>query len=337
MKPRFFYLIPPESRYRLSAETHLEYLKRICFQRRKRLPCGGVKVIYQHCDLLNCNGFTAHPVHLGNFKVDWLQHSSTPLNEQEALRIISPQDVLVVPERIPQTAATFPCSNKIAFVQNWGLVAKAVGEKSYADFGFTGLLSCGEYVRDFLQTHSSLPCFTVTNGIRLDFFKPNPQRRKEKCILYLKRKPTWHMGRKAIELLPSHIKKQIHIVELNNRYTEEEMAEFYQKADIFIATGFPEGFALPPLEAMACGCVVVGFSGGGGIEHMKHEKTALVVPDGNVEMLTTALMRVFQDNALKEGLRQKGLEKAQEFGIERMEKELIAFAEKMCSLAVSQK
>ncbi|MFH1067125.1 MAG: glycosyltransferase family 4 protein [bacterium] len=337
MKPRFFYLIPAESRYRLSAETRLEYVRRICFQRRKRLPCGGVKVIYQHCDLLNKNGFAAHPVHLGDFEVNWLQHSSTPLAYGEALRMISPQDILIVPERIPQAATAFPCRNKIAFVQNWGLVTKAVGEKSYEDFGFTGLFSCGEYVRDFLQARFSLPCFTVTNGIRLDLFKPDPQRRKKNSVLYLKRKPTWRMGRETVEMLPDHLKKEACVIELDNRYSEKEMAGFYQEADIFVATGFPEGFALPPLEAMACGCAVVGFSGGGGLEHMKDGETALVAQDGDVEALAIALRRVLEDNALKEKLRQGGLAKAQEFSMARMEKELVVFAEKMCSLAASSK
>jgi glycosyltransferase involved in cell wall biosynthesis len=41
-------------------------------------------------------------------------------------------------------------------------------------------------------------------------------------------------------------------------------------AHIFLGTGFPEGFALPPLEAMAAGCVPVGFGGLGGFEYMRN-------------------------------------------------------------------
>ncbi|MBU1249401.1 MAG: glycosyltransferase family 1 protein, partial [Proteobacteria bacterium] len=33
--------------------------------------------------------------------------------------------------------------------------------------------------------------------------------------------------------------------------------------------GFPEGCPLPPLEAMACGCLPVGFSGFGGWDYMR--------------------------------------------------------------------
>jgi glycosyltransferase involved in cell wall biosynthesis len=41
------------------------------------------------------------------------------------------------------------------------------------------------------------------------------------------------------------------------------------RCHIFLATGFPEGCPLPPLEAMACGCLVVGFGGLGGFDYMR--------------------------------------------------------------------
>lgn len=49
----------------------------------------------------------------------------------------------------------------------------------------------------------------------------------------------------------------------------EEVASLLRAADIFLATGFPEGCPLPPLEAMASGCVVTGFSGFGGWDYMR--------------------------------------------------------------------
>ena len=57
-------------------------------------------------------------------------------------------------------------------------------------------------------------------------------------------------------------------VEINNR-TRAEVAELLSSCHLFISTGFPEGFGLPPLEAMATGCVPVGFTGFGGWEYMR--------------------------------------------------------------------
>jgi hypothetical protein len=324
---KFFYLIPAESRFRLSSENCWEHLWRVCFQRHRRLPAGGVKVIYQHCDLLSQNGFEAYPVHLGDFTVDdWLPHTSRPITDREARRLATSDDVLVVPERLPLAAAAFPCRRKFAFVQNGGLVEKATAGRRYEDFGFTGILSCSNYVSKFMAARTSLPRHVVTNGIRLALFRPAPEKRKEDSVLYLKRKPSWAMGREAVALLPAELRERLRVVELPNAQSEDAMADFYQQADIFMATGFPEGFALPPLEAMACGCAVVGFTGGGGLEHMKDGETALVAPDGDVPALSRALRRVLEDGALREKLRRGGLAKAGEFGIERMRRELLAFA-----------
>lgn len=47
------------------------------------------------------------------------------------------------------------------------------------------------------------------------------------------------------------------------------VAEALRGCHVFLATGFPEGCPLPPLEAMACGCVVAGFTGFGGFDYMR--------------------------------------------------------------------
>ena len=50
---------------------------------------------------------------------------------------------------------------------------------------------------------------------------------------------------------------------------QEEVARIFSTCHIFLATAFPEGFGLPPLEAMAAGCVPIGFTGFGGWEYMR--------------------------------------------------------------------
>lgn len=55
-----------------------------------------------------------------------------------------------------------------------------------------------------------------------------------------------------------------------------QVAELLSSAHLFLSTGFPEGFALPPLEAMASGCVPCGFTGLGGWEYMRnHPQTSV--------------------------------------------------------------
>lgn len=47
------------------------------------------------------------------------------------------------------------------------------------------------------------------------------------------------------------------------------VAEALRSCHVFLATGFPEGCPLPPLEALACGCIVAGFAGFGGFDYMR--------------------------------------------------------------------
>ena len=51
--------------------------------------------------------------------------------------------------------------------------------------------------------------------------------------------------------------------------TAQGVAEALSSAHIFLATGFPEGCPLPPLEAMSCGCLPVGYMGFGGADYMR--------------------------------------------------------------------
>ncbi len=70
-------------------------------------------------------------------------------------------------------------------------------------------------------------------------------------------------ARRERERLPAATWVPIH------NLTREEVAATLRSCHIFVATGFPEGCPLPPLEAMASGCLVVGFGGFGGWDYMR--------------------------------------------------------------------
>jgi hypothetical protein len=56
------------------------------------------------------------------------------------------------------------------------------------------------------------------------------------------------------------------------------VAQALGSCHVFLATGFPEGCPLPPLEAMACGCLVAGFAGFGGFDYMRQAGPGGYVP-----------------------------------------------------------
>ena len=325
--PRFFYLIPALSRNRFSYENRWAHFKRLLAGGRRQVPSGGVKIIYQHCDLLNKNGWQAYPVHLGDFVVDWFGHDTAPITREQALVMMRENDVLICPEVIPRAAEPFNCRRKIAFVQNWFLPDLATGtDKSYENFGFSGLLSCSQYIKEYMAARSRLDCRLVMNGIDLEAFNPAPLARQAGRVLCFNRRNIQD-ARSARQLLPAVVRESATFIELENKYSQSEVIEFYRSSDIFIAIGYPEGFALPPLEAMACGCSVIGFTGGGAREFMLDEETALVSPDGDVQSLARNLERILTDNGLKEKIRSDGTAKARRYSLQRMEQELLAFAD----------
>ena len=58
------------------------------------------------------------------------------------------------------------------------------------------------------------------------------------------------------------------------------VAEVLRSCHVFLVTGFPEGCPLPPLEAMACGCLCVGFTGFGGWDYMRQVEPNGYAPHG---------------------------------------------------------
>lgn len=100
--------------------------------------------------------------------------------------------------------------------------------------------------------------------------------------------------------------------------TEAQMAKFYSRCDIFVFASLSEGFGLPPLEAMACGCAVVTTECGGVAEFARHEVNSLMVPPGDPVSLSRSISRLCLDPGLRARLGQQGVRTAQGFDRSQM-------------------
>ena len=89
--------------------------------------------------------------------------------------------------------------------------------------------------------------------------------------------------------------------------SEEQMAAFYRRCDIFVLPSRMEGFPLPPLEAMACGCAVVAADCGGVSEYARDGENCLTVPAAEPERLAEAIRRLCRDASLRAALAQEGI------------------------------
>jgi glycosyltransferase involved in cell wall biosynthesis len=83
-----------------------------------------------------------------------------------------------------------------------------------------------------------------------------------------------------------------------------------------------EGFGIPPLEAMACGCPVIA-SNTSSLPEVIGEGNALFVPPDGTDAFAQSLARLMEDKTFVQHLRERGIERAKEFTWERTAKETL--------------
>jgi glycosyltransferase involved in cell wall biosynthesis len=80
--------------------------------------------------------------------------------------------------------------------------------------------------------------------------------------------------------------------------------------DVLVLPSRNEAFGLVIIEAMRCGIAVMGVNAGGVPEIIDHNQTGLLFEWGNSDQLASQLEHLFRDSAFKNGLAQRGKEKA---------------------------
>ncbi|MBL7142020.1 glycosyltransferase family 4 protein [Patescibacteria group bacterium] len=99
----------------------------------------------------------------------------------------------------------------------------------------------------------------------------------------------------------------------------EDMVYLYNGAEAFIYPSFYEGFGLPVLEAMACGCPVLA-SNTGSIPEVGGQAVLYFSPD-NPEAIAKAMKKIVHNQDLKVELREKGLGQVKNFSWQRCAQE----------------
>lgn len=100
-------------------------------------------------------------------------------------------------------------------------------------------------------------------------------------------------------------------VKLLGAAPDDDLPLLYGAALALCYPSLYEGFGLPPLEAMACGTPVVA-SGTTSVPEVVGDAGVLVDPQ-NVESIADGMVRVVEDDTLREELSRRGLERAQAF------------------------
>ena len=109
--------------------------------------------------------------------------------------------------------------------------------------------------------------------------------------------------------------------------TELDLAYYYSSAALLAFPSLYEGFGLPPLEAMACGCPVVT-SNTSSLPEVVGEAGIMVNPY-DTDSLAQAMKRVLTDNKLRDEMVRKGLEQSKRFTWEKAAKRTLEVYEKV--------
>ncbi len=102
---------------------------------------------------------------------------------------------------------------------------------------------------------------------------------------------------------------------------DESLPLLYAMADLFVYPSIYEGFGLPPLEAMACGCPVIA-SAIPSISETVGEAGILADP-ADIKGLSEAILRVLKDENLKRRLREAGFKRVKQFSWEKAAQETV--------------
>lgn len=103
---------------------------------------------------------------------------------------------------------------------------------------------------------------------------------------------------------------------------DEDLPYLYNAAEVFAYPSFYEGFGLPILEAMACGCPVIA-SNVSSMPEVSGDATILINPE-KTDMLKIAIESVLKNDSKRKSMKKKGLKQAGKFSWEKCAKETLA-------------
>lgn len=254
------------------------------------VPSGGVKTHYDHVRILNAAGAPASILHMEpGFRCTWFEHD-VPIAYAPQTTLTG-RDVLVMNEIMgPGTAQIAPGVRKVIFAQNVhytfrGWPTPPMSPAPYTHPGVAASLVLTGFERDFFRwVWPDHPVYVTPHGINGVLFTPRPKQRQ---IAYMPRKHAdeaqqvfgYLHARGALDgwtVVPIHGKSQ------------RETAQIMGESLIFVPFGYPEGGTLPPFEAMAAGCHVVGY-GGFASDKLMADCGGVVTPSGDTTSLVKTL------------------------------------------------
>jgi glycosyltransferase involved in cell wall biosynthesis len=249
-------------------------------------PSGGVRKFYRCVDTLNAAGLNAAILHaVPGFRCNWFENTTRVVSADNVN--LGPRDIFVVPEVYGQSICDLPRNiRQIVFNQNAYLTLKSLEHGPANAVPYTNnpdlamvLVVSQDNAEVLKRTFPEAPVQRLRLGIDPKLYHP-PQASKQRRLVYMPRKRPGDAAAVLAHLKLRGVLNGWDVVAIGGR-SETETAELFRTARIFLSFSFREGFGLPPLEALASGCIVVGYHGSGGREYFE-PPFAIAVEDGDI-------------------------------------------------------
>lgn len=253
------------------------------------VPTGGIQIMYRQVEALRDLGIAAAVLHeRPGFRCTWFTSDAPVL--WAALRPLTPHDLLVVPEVYgPRLHELAPGTPKVVCNQNAYLTFEgwpvpgadpptAMPDPSpYRAPDVVGAVCVSEDSRAYLEW--AFPGLRVERLV-YEIAVPESVPAKEPLITFMPRKNRDHAAQ-VLSILHARDGLGDLTVQAIDGVSHDDALDALARSRVFLSFGAPEGFGIPPAEALARGCVVIGYDGGGGREYFTTE-TGYPVEYGDV-------------------------------------------------------
>ena len=296
------------------------------FSRNFGSPSGGVKTAYRHVRILRENGFDA-AILLTTVEDADPNGADVPEIIFEPTMPFDTSDIIVIPEGWHNHIVRFGSSplRTIIFCQNHFYIHDGLQDaRDYEELGvdrvFCGTAFIAQGLRDELGYENTT---IIPYAIDAARFTPRVKLRQ---IAYMPRKmPT------EASFVQGSFKRRyplyqeipwVKIVDME----EADVARILGESAIFVSFSRLDGLGLPPLEAMASGCILTGFLGNGGAEFATPQNGLWCAPEdwrGATDAIASAVDAFGTETG--DHLVQEGIKTAAHYSDQSMRDALLTF------------
>lgn len=179
-------------------------------------------------------------------------------------------------------------------------------------------------VADAIAPLANGPIEVIHEAIDFDMFPRDAEKVAGSVFIYGQKQP------ELADRLSAQLRRDgVNVTSFNDGVPQDQFARIMASSEIFV--GLPnktEGFYRPPVEAMACGAVVISSDAIGSRVHLIKDETCLQVPYGDFEGYLAAIRRLLADESLRKHLQTNGYEMAETFSRHRQRERYFDFIDR---------